>query len=109
MMKSRTKYITLFIGAFLPCLAQAEAFEDNGTVENVILATNHIIVDGKSYLLPNNVPESNTPTAGPAILQLQPGMFVVFSGHTGAIDTIDSLAIHLRQPTDTTEPKAEDE
>ena len=108
-MNNRIVRYALLVGALLPGLAQAEIFEDNGTVESVVLATNHVIVDGKPYLLANSVPESNFPGAGPAILQLKPGMFVVFSGHTGAIDTIDSLAIHLRQPTDTSEPKVEEQ
>lgn len=91
------------LGLLLSCATQAATFEDNGTIESISAGTNEIRIDGKTYLLPNNVVESNSPGAGSAILQLKEGMFVVFSGHTGQVDTIESLAIHLRQPTDTTE------
>jgi hypothetical protein len=97
------RILTIFGGLALSWAAHAATFEDNGTVENITVGTNEVRIDGKTYLLPNSVVESNSPGTGPAILQLKEGMFVVFSGRTGQMDTIDSLAIHLRQPTDTTE------
>lgn len=107
-MSTVSKRILAILGGLaLSWAAQAATFEDNGTVEGIDVGTNQIRIDGKTYLLPNRVVESNSPSAGPAILQLKEGMFVVFSGQTGQIDIIESLAIHLRQPSDTTKTSPE--
>lgn len=101
------RILAILGGLALSWAAHAATFEDNGTVESIAVGANQVRIDGKTYLLPNRVVESNSPNAGPAILQLKEGMFVVFSGQTGQMDTIESLAIHLRQPTDTTKTSPE--
>tara|TARA_R110000751_G_scaffold57786_3_gene122445 strand:- start:1379 stop:1660 length:282 start_codon:yes stop_codon:yes gene_type:complete len=63
---------------FSTCLS-AEVFEGNGVIEEVDTIQNLITIGEERYRLPN----STFFEGSPAVMQLQPGYQVGFSGETG--------------------------
>ncbi|QUE76697.1 PilY2 family type 4a fimbrial biogenesis protein [Stutzerimonas stutzeri] len=57
-------------------LANAATFEAVGTIDEVRLGENLVVVEQTTYALPNNTVINGTP----AILQLKPGYLISFSG-----------------------------
>jgi len=71
--------------------AQANTFEDIGTVQSVQLGNNIIGVNDTFYSLPNSVDVDGVA----AILKLKPGYLVGFSGTLGTpYNRIDSLYLY---------------
>jgi hypothetical protein len=57
-------------------LAHASTFEAVGTIDDVRLGQSLVVVEEKTYALPNKTVLNGTP----AILQLKPGYLIGFSG-----------------------------
>lgn len=61
---------------FLSGLTHAATFEAVGTIDDVRLGQNLVVVEATTYALPNKTVINGTP----AILQLKPGYLIGFSG-----------------------------
>lgn len=73
--------LTCTFGSFV---LAASTFENNGIIIEVRMGSNEIVIDEQIYHLPNTVTIDNIS----AILILEPGDFVSFSGITGASNYI---------------------
>ncbi|EXF46422.1 type 4 fimbrial biogenesis protein PilY2 [Pseudomonas sp. BAY1663] len=72
-------------------IAHSATFEASGTISDVQLGNNLIVVEKTTYSLPNKTALNGTP----AILQLQPGYLIGFSGTEASPHSIiDSIYLY---------------
>lgn len=83
-MKKRIYSLALSTGLFL-AVAQAATFEEIGVIESIDMGRNLIKVNDQFYHLPSSVRLNN---GGEAMLRVQPGYLVGFSGEQKSISSL---------------------
>lgn len=83
-MKKRIYSLALSTGLFL-AVAQAATFEEVGVIESIDMGRNLIKVNNQFYHLPSSVRLNN---GGEAMLRVQPGYLVGFSGEQKRISSL---------------------